>query len=130
MLPAPSTCGANAETRVHFVVECNRLSNIRQGVHTVTERHFNNKTAETCVNEIIADPEKVTQLMILDSSVHVANGELIIDAEMTNRVEKISRNMCCELHKRRCDLLFVSVLTEMKVNTNNGFNVSDVYRSV
>ena len=56
------------------------------------------------MNEIIADPEKVTQL-ILDSSVHVANGELIIDAEMTNCIEKISRNMCYTLHKRRCDLL-------------------------
>ena len=61
-----------------------------------------------CVNEIIADPEKVTQL-ILDSFVHVANDELTIDAEMTNYIEKISRNMCYELHKRRCDLLSLKV---------------------
>ena len=62
------------------------------------------KTQRLRVNEIIEDPEKVIQL-ILDSSVHVANGELIIDAEMTNCIEKMSRNMRYELHKRRCDLL-------------------------
>ena len=57
---------------MHFLVECSKLSNIRQGFIQSLKDTLITKNAETCVNEIIADPEKVTQL-ILGSSVHVAN---------------------------------------------------------
>ena len=48
--------------------------------------------------------KKVTQI-ILDSSVYASNGDLNIDAAMTICIDKISRNMCYALHKRRCELL-------------------------
>ena len=56
------------------------------------------------IDEVLTNPEKATQL-ILDSSVHARNGDLFIDTEMTDCIEKISRNMCYNLHKYRCDLL-------------------------
>ena len=56
------------------------------------------------IDEVLTNPEKATQL-ILDSSVHARNGDLFIDTEMTDCIEKISRHMCYNLHKYRCDLL-------------------------
>ena len=50
------------------------------------------------IDEVLTDPEKATQL-ILDSSVHAKNGDLFIETEMTDCIEKISRNMCYNLNK-------------------------------
>ena len=56
------------------------------------------------IDEGFTNQEKASQL-ILDNSVHVKNGDLFIDTEMTDCIEKISRNMRYNLHKYRCDLL-------------------------
>ena len=97
-------CRANAETRVHFLVECSRFSNLRQGFIQSMRNILMTSNTKSRIDEVLTNPEKATQL-ILDSSVHARNGDLFIDTEMTDCIEKISRNMCYNLHKYRCDLL-------------------------
>ena len=97
-------CRANAETRVHFLVECSRFSNLRQGFIQSMRNILKTSNTKSRIDEVLTNPEKATQL-ILDSSVHARNGDLFIDTEMTDCIEKISRNMCYNLHKYRCDLL-------------------------
>ena len=97
-------CRANAETQVHFLVECSRFSELRQGFIQAMRNILMASNTKSRIDEVLTNPEKATQL-ILDSSVHARNGDLFIDTEMTDCIEKISRNMCYNLHKYRCDLL-------------------------
>ena len=97
-------CRANAETRVHFLVECSRFSNLRQGLIQSMRNILMTSNTKSRIDEVLTNQEKATQL-ILDSSVRARNGDLFIDTEMTDCIEKISRNMCYNLHKYRCDLL-------------------------
>ena len=92
-------CRANAETRVYSLVECSRLSNLRQGFIQAMRNILMTSNTKSRIDEVLTNPEKATQL-ILDSSVLDAkNGDLFIDTEMTDCILKISRNMCYNLHK-------------------------------
>ena len=69
-------CRANAETRVHFLVECSRFSNLRQGFIQSMRNILMTSNTKSRIDEVLANPEKSTQL-ILDSSVHARNATVI-----------------------------------------------------
>ena len=83
---------------MNFLVECSRLSNIRQGYIQAMRNIRMTSNTKARIDEVLTNSEKATQL-ILDSSVHAKNGDLFIEKEMTDCIEMISRNMCYKLHK-------------------------------
>ena len=65
---ACTLCRTNAETRVYFLVECSRLSNLRQGFIQAMRNILMTSNTKSRKDEVLTNPEKATHL-ILDSSV-------------------------------------------------------------
>ena len=62
------------------------------------------ENSEIIADSYISDPEKLTQI-ILDCSVYGVRGVLKLGKETAMNIERLSRNLCYALHKRRSELL-------------------------
>lgn len=97
-------CGVEHTSRMHFLVECSRLQPVRlrhvMNLKSFLQSENSNATAELYTN----NPEKLTQI-ILDCSKYGARGLLNLTADSITNIERVSRNLCYDLHKNRNEIL-------------------------
>ena len=97
-------CRDGHESRMHFLVVCSRLQFVRQNYIERLKGILYLENSEIIADSYISDPEKLTQI-ILDCSVYGARGILKLGKETVMNIERLSRNLCYALHKRRSELL-------------------------
>ena len=97
-------CRDGHESRMHFLVVCSRLQFVRQNYIERLKGILYLENSEIIADSYISDPEKLAQI-ILDCSVYGARGVLKLGKETVMNIERLSRNLCYALHKRRSELL-------------------------
>ena len=97
-------CRDGHESRVHFLVVCSRLQYVRQNYIRRLKGILDLENSEIIADSYISDPEKLTQI-ILDCLDYWARCVLKRGKETVMNIERLSRNLCYALHKRRSELL-------------------------
>ena len=97
-------CSATSEDRLHFLIACVPLNQVRQSYITEIEKRLLQQNTAQCVTAALNDANFLAQLIIDCTSKVICDRLLLVDSDF-HEIETVSRKLCFALHLKRCRLL-------------------------
>ena len=97
-------CSATSEDRLHFLIACVPLNQVRQSYITEIEKRLLQQNTAQCVTAAHNDANFLAQLIIDCTSKVICDRLLLVDSDF-HEIETVSRKLCFVLHLKRCRLL-------------------------